>query len=264
MKKKFLTLFVAIFSLLSIFFITQAASNSNTAQAATSGDPIFFVPGAYLKITDWDRMYQELDPSDVHPIVKLYVQPDGTVLRQDIRTTNNGERPFVTVYFQNTSYDENAVYQGANGLNHAIRVYDSATPFQKADILAQSNGGNIVTHYLEEYPNNLINSFISLGTPYNYKANNGDPATDLLLNSIAYSSRLNPNLNLITVIGRTPSSLETDSVVSRDGASSGRNIYYWHVASFRQLYLTGSDAINGNQTWCPEMAQIISSNLDLL
>lgn len=265
MKTKLTKFIISAISLISLIFITQQFT-TKTSEAATTGSssqPVFFIPGAYSSVDSWDQMYQRLDPNQVHPILKMYVDSDGNVSRTNVRTPNTGERPFVTIYFQNILWNDQAVYENADGLQRALQVYREQSPFKSADIVAQSMGGPVTTRYMEMDQSIKFNNFITTGSPFNMRAVNGAPATDMLLSLIAGSNRLNPNMHVINVIGRTPTDVTTDSVVSRDSAMAGRNVFAGNVASFENLYLTGNDALHPNQIGSAQLAQILSQNLTL-
>ncbi|MQS53061.1 alpha/beta hydrolase [Lactobacillus salsicarnum] len=262
MKKKITAFLIAFVSLVSLICVTQF-SNVQTSKAATTSDPIFFVPGSYSDQNSWDSMYQQLDPSNVHPVVKLNVAPNGAVTRTDVRAGNPGERPFVTVAFDNILWNDDAVYANAAGLQSAIQSYQAKDPFTHDDFVAQSNGGNIVTRYMEAYPSTACGTFITVGTPYNMRANNGDPADPLLISQAAGAGRLNPSMKVYNVIGRNGDDTSTDTVVARESAMDGSHIFPGHTASLTYLYLSGEDAIHCNQVSAPQMAQIISKYIDL-
>lgn len=263
MKKKLTGIIITIISLVSLIFISQGITTQKAQAASASNDPVFFVVGSYSDDTTWDQMYQRLDPQQKHPIIKLYVTEDGSVQRTNVRTPNDNERPFITVSFQNILWNDQSVYENANCLKQAIEAYRSKDPFNDADVVAHSNGGNVVTRYMESDGSVDFNNFISVGTPYNMRAGNGDPATDLLLSQIAGASRLNHNMNVINVIGSAIGDNSTDTVVSRDSALAGGNIFEGNVASFSRLYLTGNDAVHPNQPSSAEVAQILSTHLKL-
>ena len=262
MKKKFSAFLIAVVSLLSLIFITQSVTTQDS-QAATNSSPVFFVPGAYSNEDSWDQMFPQLDPNSVHPVVKLDVHSNNSVTRTDVRAGNSDERPFVVIAFDDYLWNDPAVYANAAGMQQAIQQYKAADPFSSADIVAQSNGGNISTRWMEEFPSDMINEFITVGTPYNMRANNGDPADPLLLSQVAGADRLKPFMNVINVIGEDNGSTTTDGVVSRESSMDGSHIFDGNVASLRYLYLSGPDGLHMNQTSCPEMAQIISENIAL-
>lgn len=262
MKRKLSTLLIALVSLVALIFVSQNLT-ANTTKAATNSDPIFFVPGSYSNADSWDEMFTELDPNQTHPVVKLEVNSNGGVTRVNVRNGQAGERPLVSVSFEDILWNDQAVYENANGLNQAIKYYQSQNSFKHADIIGQSNGGNVITRYMEQDPSSMFNTFISVGTPYNMRAGNGDPATSLLLSQIAGADRLNPNMHVYNCIGCDGSDLTTDGVVSRDSAEAGKNIFPNHVASFQFLYLHGHDALHTQQAECPSMARIISQYINL-
>lgn len=263
MKKSLTKILITIISLVSLITISQKITTQTANAATTTADPVFFVVGSYSDSTTWDKMYQRLDPTNSHPIVKLYVSENGAVTRTNVRTTNNNERPFVTVSFEDILWNDQAVYTNAACLQNAIESYRAKDSFKSADIVAHSNGGNVVTRYMETDNSVNFNNFISVGTPYNMRATNGQPATDMLLCLVAGANRLNHNMNVINVIGSAIGDSSTDTVVSRDSALAGSHIFYGNVASFSNLYLTGNDGVHPNQASSAQLAQILSSNLDL-
>ncbi len=169
----------------------------------------------------------------------------------------------MTVSFQDILWNDQAVYSNAAGLENAIEAYRAKDPFQSADIVAHSNGGNVVTRYMETDNSVNFHNFISVGTPYNMRATNGQPATDMLLSLVAGADRLNHNMNVINVIGSAIGDSSTDTVVSRDSALAGSHIFYGNVTSFSNLYLTGNDGVHPNQASSEQLAQILSTHLDL-
>ncbi|WP_300560930.1 alpha/beta hydrolase [Companilactobacillus sp.] len=263
MKNKITKLIITVISLVSLIFISQQVTEKTTQAATNNSDPVFFIPGSYSNIDSWDKMYERLDSYQVHPIVKIYVDEYGNVSRTNVRTPNTGERPFVTIFCQNILWNDDAVYQNSAGLINGIDAYRRQSPFNSADIVGQSMGGVVATRYMEINSSVKFNNFITTGTPFNMRATNGQPPTDMLINLAAGGDRLNHNMNVINVIGRTLDDPSTDSVVSRDSAMAGRNIFIGNVGSFKNLYLSGNDALHPNQIESAQFAQILQDNLAL-
>lgn len=260
MKKKIISFLIAVSALLGL-----ALLNGQTSEAATTennNDPVIFVPGAFDNETSWKEMIAQLDPNNEHPVTKFSADIDGQILRQDVRSGNSNERPFVVVLFPQNSYTEKVISKDADALRDALLTYNQKNPFKQADIVGHSNGGTITTTYLEKNASKSgfsfhFNHFISIGTPYNFQAVNGADNTAFLNRLIRASGSLPSDLNVTNVIGSMPNDSSTDGVVSRDSALSGKKIFPGNVASFQQLFITGEDAEHGNQESSPQVAKII-------
>lgn len=266
MKKKLIPFLIA-FAAIFLFFVATPHS-ADAATSSANDEPIFFIPGAYDNDESWQKMAQTLDPNNEHALTKMFVSANGKVLRQDIRSGNSDQRPFVIVLFQSNAYHESVITQDANGLNEAINTYAQKNPFTEADLVAQSNGGTISTTYLEKnaYKSNFnyhFNHLITIGTPYNFQAINGADNTIFLNRLILASDKLPKDLQVTNVIGANGTDTTTDGVVSRDSALSGKKIFDGKVASFKQLFITGEDASHGNQESSPQFAKIVESILNL-
>ncbi|WP_048704215.1 alpha/beta hydrolase [Companilactobacillus ginsenosidimutans] len=266
MKKKILPFLIAISAVFALFFVkTQSA---NAATTVNSNNPVFFVPGAFDTEESWQKTISKIDPNSEHTVVKFSANPYGQILRQNVRTVNNGERPYVVVTFPVNAYHEDVIAQDADALRDAISTYNLKNKFKEADIVAHSNGGSITTTYLEKNAGKAgfpfhFNTFMSVGTPYNFQAGNGAENTAFLNKLIAGSGQLPKDLNVINVIGSQPKDSTSDGVVSKDSAESGRKIFDGQVATFKQIHITGEDAIHGNQEGSDTVAALIAQVLNL-
>ncbi|MQS89518.1 alpha/beta hydrolase [Lactobacillus salsicarnum] len=266
MNKKLTAIVVAATALLLLFFVKPGNVQATTTDS--SNDPIIFVPGAFDNDEGWDNMMTLIDPNAQHSVTKLNAMPNGQVLRKDIRTVNNGQRPIVILSFQVNAYKENVISKDANALRDALSIYNQKTPFTNADIIGHSNGGSITTTYLEQNATKPgfkfhFNHFISAGTPYNFQAGNGAANTPFLNILIANSSQLPKDLQVTNIIGSNATSDASDGVVSRDSAMSGSKIFDGKVATFKQIHISGDDALHANQASSPQVASIIESTLGL-
>lgn len=266
MKKKLISLLVAVAAVLMIFSVKT--STANAATTTSSNDPVFFVPGAFDNADSWEKMVTILDPNNEHPLTKFYADSNGKVLRQDVRTGNSDQRPFVIVLFPNNAYKEEVIAKDADGLRDAINLYNYKNKFTNADIVAQSNGGTISTTYLEKNTSKAgfpihFDHLLTIGTPYNFQSGNGADNTAFLNRLILGSGSLPKDLQVTNVIGANGDDTTTDGVVSRDSALSGRKIFDGKVGSFQQLFITGEDASHGNQESSPQYAQIVQDILGI-
>ena len=266
MKKKLIPFLIAASALFFVFF--TKAQSANAATTDSSSNPVIFVPGAFDTDDSWQTTIAKIDPNNEHSVVKFSANPYGQILRQDVRTVNNGERPFVVVTFPVNSYKEEVIAQDADALRDAINIYNQKNPFTQADIVGHSNGGSIITTVLEKNAGKQnyrfhFNQFISVGTPYNFQAGNGAANTSFLNKLIAGSGQIPKDLKVTNVIGSMPNDSSTDGVVSRDSALSGSKIFQGQVASFQQLFITGEDAQHGNQEGSTTVANLIQQLLDL-
>lgn len=261
MKKKLISLLIAISAALCLIVVKTHSVDAATTD--NSSNPVIFVPGAYDTDESWQKSIAQIDPNNVHPVVRFSANSNGKILRQDIRSGNSDERPFVVVTFPQNAYKEDVIAKDADALRDTLTTYNLKNPFKNADIVGHSNGGSIITTYLEKNASKSgfpfhFDHFLSIGTPYNFQAANGAENTSFLNKLILASGSLPKDLNVTNVIGSMPNDSSTDGVVSRDSALSGQKIFEGKVASFKQLFITGEDAQHGNQESSPQVAELIT------
>lgn len=191
--------------------------------------PLIMVPGTGGTTERFDGLITSLQTTNV---LKVTVHKDEQVTMTG-KLTNKSNRPIIVIAFEDAS-DEALVEQGKwfqIGLQAVVARY----AFSEYTFLGHSNGGLILTQYLEDYytkKDPTILRAMTLGTPYNdmpERYNEQKMTFDTpkeyspqLTNYLANQARI-PSIDVYNIIGDTGEA--TDEVVTMTSVLSGRLVY---------------------------------------
>lgn len=140
-----------------------------------------------------------------------------------------GRKDIVVVYAP-SQYLETDLENVPFCLENAISMIREQLGHDQINIYGHSNGGNIVTRWIETYNPDYIHNICTVSTPYNGKAVSVDQ-TGFLKEAIANKDKIRYSGQADIIVARTsdqntyPDSIPSDGVVSYDSASCGLLIY---------------------------------------
>lgn len=193
--------------------------------------PLIMVPGTGGTIDRFDGLIQTLQQTTDSSVIKVQVNTDETVTTSGKLRANT--QPLIVIAFEDPS-DPALPLQGKwyqIGLAYLTKQYR----FETYTFLGHSNGGLVLTQYLEDQYTTADPKLVramTLGTPFNdmddrYNANQitfdtPQEYSAQLTNYLANQTRI-PELDFLNVIGDTGEA--TDDVVEMTSVLAGRLLY---------------------------------------
>lgn len=212
---------------------------SQTAEAESGGyaisQPVIMVPGTGASVNRFDSLLKSLSEtySDLG-VLKITVAEDGSVTTSG-SISETSQHPVIVVGFADSS-DASLAKQGA-WFQIALSYAASRYYFTSYDYLGHSNGGLVITQYLEndaQADDPQLQKLITLGTPYNYTewADNADSAqlgtvkntTSQLQDYLVKKSNIPQSITMVNIAGSKDGE-NTDGTVPLTSVLSGQLIY---------------------------------------
>lgn len=229
-----LVVIVSSFFALSVSEKLEAATfKSNFLQQKRSlqlsQSPLVMVPGTGGTTERFDGLIASLHTTNV---LKVTVHPDEKVTMTG-KLTNTAQQPIIVIAFEDAS-DDALPLQG-KWLQIGLHAVGTRYAFHEYTFLGHSNGGLILTQYLEEQYNENEPTLVramTLGTPYNDMPDQYNEKQVTFDTPKAYSPQLTkyldhqaqiPSVDLLNVIGDTGEA--TDEVVTMTSVLAGRLVY---------------------------------------
>ncbi|MCI1902546.1 MAG: alpha/beta hydrolase [Enterococcaceae bacterium] len=232
----------------SIFHIFSA----NTAQADSTepipiSEPLIMVPGTNATqnrfddlLADMKKTYQDLD------VMKITVKTDDS-LTVNGALTGNSQHPVIVIAFEDNS--EKAVPEQAKWFKTALTYLAANYRFSSYNFLGHSNGGLVITNYLEneaDASDPALDRLMTIGTPYNGTSFNDNAktatftkpknTTDQLSRLLADQANILPSFQMMNVYGNTADSY-SDGTVPVASVQAGV-LLYGNTASYQEKAIT--------------------------
>jgi uncharacterized alpha/beta hydrolase family protein len=269
MKVEILQILLTIaISIIGLFLFQKSllvfAAKINEAELISIHQPTIFVPGTNGTTERFNGLFKQLSDEQTE-ILKLTVQTDGTISVKG-QLTGISEHPLIVVAFADSS-DETLPRQGSwfqLALNYLQKYY----LFDSYNYVGHSNGGLVITSYLENFRQNqdpVLNKLITIATPFNdtsQKYNTLETtftevkkASPLLKKSLQSKENIPSAIQVLAIAG------EADSTVPLMSAFSSRFIYQKQVAAYRELLIRGTETSHSKLVENKQVIQAIRENL---
>lgn len=247
---------VLLFQKSLLAFAEKRVASKEPVQIET---PTIMVPGTNGTVNRFDDLIDEVGTTGV---LKVTVQTDGTVTSTGKLTTTT-THPIIVIGFEDSS-DETLDKQG-EWYQLALHYIQQSYTFAAYNYFGHSNGGLVITSYLENYQaasDPELIKLITLGTPYNDTSDQYNETGTKLTEIKETSSLLQ---GYLTNIARIPSTIQmlniageidqtsSDGIVPVTSVLAGRLIYAQSLASsYQEVLLTGdqtghSDLVENKQ-----------------
>lgn len=239
-----------------LMIISQGISWSISAAAADQtfnhtkqkiAEPTIMVPGTNGDVSRFDGLINQLESANSDTkVLKVTVDTDGTLHTQG-SINSNTQHPVIVIAFEDASDGQTAVAKQAVWYQKALEYLHNIYDFDQYNVIGHSNGGLVLTDYLEndkrtEDPS--IDHLITLGTPYNdvssaYNDKETFKATSPWLASyIENKDNLPTELKVINIAGN-PHGTGSDGTVDLASVLSGEQLYQ-DAASYTELQVNAS------------------------
>lgn len=236
-KKIRLSIIVLFFGLISIILFQKLdpvhASRTNSTLAIPA--PVIMVPGTNGDVDRFDSLIDSLKQNQKNvDTIKITVNTDDSITATG-KFTKKTQRPIIVIAFEDGS--DPSLPKQSRWFQLALAYAEEQYTFNTYDYLGYSNGGLVITGYLEnEQKNNdpSLNHLVTLGTPYNDTSweYNTDSDTftkpkaesDLLRYYLKNTQNIPKNITMYNIAGNVDKQ-NTDTTVPLTSVLAGRMIY---------------------------------------
>lgn len=236
-KKIRLSIIVLFFGLISIILFQKLdpvhASRTNSTLAIPA--PVIMVPGTNGDVDRFDSLIDSLKQKQKNvDAIKITVNTDDSITATG-KFTKKTQRPIIIIAFEDGS--DPSLPKQSRWFQLALAYAEEQYTFNTYDYLGYSNGGLVITGYLEnEQKNNdpSLNHLVTLGTPYNDTSweYNTDSDTftkpkadsDLLRYYLKNTQNIPKNITMYNIAGNVDKQ-NTDTTVPLTSVLAGRMIY---------------------------------------
>lgn len=213
----------------------RASASLQDPSVLPISEPVVMVPGTNGNVDEFDELIAALKKKETGvDTVKLTVEDDGTVQAEgqfSVQTTH----PILVIAFEDGS-DESLPKQ-ATWLQAALNYAQQFYSFSTYDYLGYSNGGLIITGYLENDKHQsdpTLNHLVTLGTPYNgtsWEDNDNSSSftqpkknSALLADYLEKKNKLPKNITVYNLSGNVDNQ-NSDGTVPLTSVLAGRLLY---------------------------------------
>ncbi|MGX7244943.1 alpha/beta hydrolase [Enterococcus quebecensis] len=226
--------------------------------------PTIFVPGTNGTVNRFNGLIKALDPKS--DVLKVTVATDGSVSSKG-KLKSTTEHPTIVIAFQDSS-NETLSLQGKwyqLALSYIQRKYS----FDTYNYLGHSNGGLVITSYLEEFQqveDPKLNKLITLGTPYNDTSKKYNEAvttftqvketSDLLQGYIENRGNIQSSIKMLNIAGEVEETA-SDNTVPVQSVFSGRYIYQDQLADYQEILIQGEETRHSELVENQEVIRLI-------
>ena len=261
MKRRILLGVLAVVVTLGILIPSVLWMNRRTthyrSNYRTPLDPTILVPGSSASQNRFDTLITQLreETKTAHSVLKVKVATDGRLsYTGSIRRGDN--HPFIVVAFENNRDGYENINKQAKWLNVAFKALVQTYHFNHFSALGHSNGGLILTLFLEQdfaqTKNVTIDRLMTIATPYNMESDSTTTATPMLKELIAKRKQLPKNLTVYSVAGTE--NYSSDGIVPANSVNQGKYVFQNYVAHYTQVTVTGDDTTHSD---LPQNKQIV-------
>lgn len=232
--------------------ITKYKSNYKTPL-----NPTIMVPGSSASQNRFDALISQLrsETKSAHSVLKVKVAENGQLsYTGSIRRGDN--QPFIVVAFENNHDGYTNINKQAKWLNIAFKDLVKTYHFNHFSALGHSNGGLILSVFLEKYFSETksvnIDKLMTIATPYNMESDSTTKQTAILKELIAGRSQLPKKLTVYSVAGTE--NYSSDGTVPANSVNQGKYVFQNQVAHYTQVTVTGTDTTHSD---LPQNKQIV-------
>ncbi|MDT6979789.1 alpha/beta hydrolase [Levilactobacillus zymae] len=261
MKRKLMIGSLTIVLVLAVFipsllWLQQRITHYKT-NYRTPLDPTIMVPGSSASQDRFDTLITQLreETKTAHSVLKVKVATNGQLsYTGSIRRGDN--QPFIVIAFENNHDGYTNINKQAQWLNIAFKSLVQTYHFNHFSALGHSNGGLILSLFLEKYfaqtKNVTIDRLMTIATPYNMESDSTTTQTAMLKELIAGRRNLPKKLTVYSVAGTE--NYSSDGTVPVNSVNQGKYVFQNYVAHYTQITVTGDDTTHSD---LPQNKQIV-------
>lgn len=259
-------LFIVILALSIPGFLWMKRTNHDRAQRRKSLlSPIVMVPGSSASVNRFNPLIQILNHNNPHPhsVLKVKVATDGTLTYTGSIYHGDNE-PIIVIGFANNHDGYDNIKKQADWFDEAFYEISETYKFNNFKAFGHSNGGLILTywleHYYSEYKNEIkLKRLMTLASPYNFSESKLSHRTQMLNDFIKYRRRIPHSLQVYSLTGgRT---YESDGIVPEASVAAAKYIFQEQVKRFTEITITGDYADHSDLPQNKQVVQVMRQYL---
>lgn len=264
--KWLLLLFVVILALSIPGFLWMKRSNHDRAERRKSLlSPIIMVPGSSATVNRFDPLIKILNQNDphLHSVLKVKVGP-GEKLTYSGSINRGDNEPIIVIGFANNHDGYGNIKKQAGWFDEAFYEVSETYKFNNFKAFGHSNGGLILTYWLEHYYSQYENEIklkrlMTLASPYNFNEGKLSHRTQMLSDFIKYRQHLPYRLRVFSLSGGK--TYESDGIVPEASVAAAKYIFQGRVKAFTEITITGSNAYHSDLPQNLQVVQVMKEYL---
>lgn len=216
--------------------------------------PVFLVPGSSAGQNRFDPLIRRLNRGrQPHSVLKVKVGKDDH-LTYTGRIRKGDRHPFIVVAFSNNRDGYANIKQQARWFSIAFRALMKLYHFNHFSAVGHSNGGIVLTLFLERYLPAHVTAerLLTIASPYNLERRTAKQ-TQMLRDLIRERKQLPTTLKVYSIAGTQ--NYSGDGTVPFMSVDSGKYVFQNQVASYTEIVVTG---VATNHHQLPQNRQIIN------
>lgn len=269
-KRKVPKILLIVGVVLMLFLLLQKGITAFAEKFTPTSEPVaiqiptIFVPGTNGTVNRLNGLIKTLDlKADV---LKVTVATDGTVSSKG-KLTSSTKHPMIVIAFEDSSNKTLSV-QG-KWYQLALRYIQEKYSFETYNYLGHSNGGLVITSYLEEFQQSddpKLAKLITLGTPYNDTLKKYNDAvtsftqlketSDLLKGYLTNLENIPDTIKMLNIAGEV-NDTASDNTVPVQSVFSGRYIFQDQVAEYQEILIKGENTSHSELVENQRVAQLV-------
>ena len=253
--------FVFLFLLIAILGLKWTQQNMRNAIPANNSrvSPIILVPGSSATQERFDAMVNELNhnTASASSLLKVTVHADNHLTYSGSFRAGK-THPYIVIAFANNKDGYSNIKKQTKWFQHAMVILTARYHFNNFSAIGHSNGGLVLTRYLEKYFNRQklrINTLMMIASPFNFSETNIDKRTQMLSDLIRDKSKIPTNLVMYSVAGTE--NYNNDGTVPFASVEAGKYIYQDQAKSYTQITVTGEDTTHHDLPQNREIVELI-------
>lgn len=224
--------------------------------------PIFLVPGSSASQNRFNALVTALNAQTTgHSYVKITVTEDGR-LKQSGRVAPRDTQPYIVVAFADNQDGYPNIKRQAAWFNIAFTAMAKKYHFDRFSAIGHSNGGLVLTLFLEKYMNQsdyTMQRLMTLGSPYNLEESKPANRTQMLTDMIKLRTNLPTALTVYSVAGSE--NYTSDGIVPLASVDAGKYIFQNQVAHYTMITLSGDNAQHSDLPQNQQTIELIKQDL---
>ncbi|MBO0440509.1 alpha/beta hydrolase [Candidatus Enterococcus ikei] len=269
-KRKLPKIFLIVGVVLMLFLLFQKSLTAFAEKFVQNSEPVeiqaptILVPGTNGTVNRFNGLIKSLDPQA--DVLKVTVATDGTVSSKG-KLTSSTKHPMIVIAFKDSSNSTLPV-QG-KWYQLALSYIQEKYSFETYNYLGHSNGGLVITSYLEEFQQATdpkLAKLITLGTPYNDTPEKYNEAvtsftqlketSDLLKGYLKNLENIPNTIEMLNIAGEVDDTA-SDNTVPVQSVYSGRYIYQDQVAEYQEVLIQGENASHSELVENQKVVQLL-------
>lgn len=212
--------------------------------------PTIFVPGTNGTVNRFDSLISQLKTENKKNVLKITVNTDGSITKNGSLAVDDSQ-PIIVIGFEDSS-DETLNIQG-KWFQQALTEVQKYYHFDTYNYVGHSNGGLVITSYLEEFQqatDPALAKLITIGTPFNDTSMTYNEAvttftepkkiSDLLAGYLELTKNIPDTIQMLNIAGEVDDTA-SDNTVPVQSVFSGRYIYQEKINSYQEIIIKGED-----------------------